>query len=231
MANKFNVEIKNFIKRLLGLEYRVVCYSQEGEDIILDRLLADQQHGFYVDIGAHHPKRFSNTYLFYRRGWRGMNIDAMPGSMEAFRRIRPRDINLEIGISAEKGVKEFHVFHEEALNTFNGVLAEEHVRQGWKRKNIVQVHVETVNTLLAEHVPVNTHIDFLTIDIEGLDDAVLTTLDFTRYHPRVIVCEALNKNVQDVLSSKLASLLTKEGYYLHSKLCNSCIWKSTKEKY
>jgi hypothetical protein len=218
--------IKDFIKRMLGIDYRVVCYSQEGEDIILDRIFGEQQNGFYVDIGAHHPKRFSNTYMFYRRGWRGINVDAMPGSMEAFCRIRPRDISLEMGISYESGVREFHVFYEGALNTFDNALAEKNITQGWKRKDVICVNLKTVNSILAEHLPANTQIDFMTIDIEGLDDLVLPTLDFTQYRPKIIVCEALNKNVQDVLSSKLASFLNKEGYFLYSKLCNSCIWKS-----
>src|SRR5690554_6253894 len=75
-------------------------YSQEGEDILLEKLFEGKNDGFYVDVGAHHPRRFSNTYLLYRRGWRGINIDAMPGSMAEFRRLRGRDINLEIPISS-----------------------------------------------------------------------------------------------------------------------------------
>ena len=79
--------------------YRRTSYSQEGEDLILDRLLRRKPRGYYVDVGAFHPKKFSNTHLFYRRGWSGINIDATPGSMDEFRRVRPRDTNLEIAIS------------------------------------------------------------------------------------------------------------------------------------
>ncbi|MFA7355121.1 MAG: SAM-dependent methyltransferase, partial [Sulfurimonadaceae bacterium] len=75
--------------------YALKSYSQEGEDMILRRLFEQQPNGFYVDVGAHHPKRFSNTYFFYKKGWRGINIDAMPNSMELFNKIRPRDINIE----------------------------------------------------------------------------------------------------------------------------------------
>jgi hypothetical protein len=75
-----------------------LSYAQEGEDMVLRRIFEDQPLGFYVDVGAHHPVRFSTTYFFYRRGCRGINIDATPGSMDAFRRLRPRDINLEVAI-------------------------------------------------------------------------------------------------------------------------------------
>ena len=41
--------------------YATKSYSQEGEDMILPRIFAGKGHGFYVDVGAHHPCRFS-TY-------------------------------------------------------------------------------------------------------------------------------------------------------------------------
>ena len=78
--------------------YSLKSYSQEGEDMILKRFFEGKQRGFYVDVGSHHPKRFSNTYFFYKTGWRGINIDPMPGSMKLFDKIRTRDINLECGI-------------------------------------------------------------------------------------------------------------------------------------
>ena len=74
-------------------------YAQEGEDRILMRYFDGRKKGFYLDVGAHHPKLYSNTYLFYNQGWNGINIDAMPGSMEIFNKQRSRDINIEAAIS------------------------------------------------------------------------------------------------------------------------------------
>ncbi len=71
--------------------------------------------GFYVDVGAHHPLRFSNTYKFYKRGWHGINIDAMPGSMDLFNRLRHRDINLERAVSDSKQILTYYAFNEPAL--------------------------------------------------------------------------------------------------------------------
>jgi len=82
--------------------YALKSYSQEGEDMILRRLFENQERGLYVDIGAYHPKKFSNTYFFYRAGWIGINVDAMPGSMKKFRSRRPRDINIEAAISDKR---------------------------------------------------------------------------------------------------------------------------------
>ena len=96
--------LKRVRQRILGRRaYMNPSYSIEGEDRIV-RALLWQKHdkGFYVDVGAHHPFRFSNTYLFYTQGWSGINIDATPGSMKAFNKYRPRDINLEVGVGRSR---------------------------------------------------------------------------------------------------------------------------------
>ena len=32
-------------------------------------------NGIYIDVGCNHPIKFNNTYLLYKRGWSGINID------------------------------------------------------------------------------------------------------------------------------------------------------------
>ena len=63
--------------------YAIKCYSQEGEDMILRRIF-EEKNGFYVDVGAHHPRRFSNTYYFYKQGWTGISIEPNPQAAKAF---------------------------------------------------------------------------------------------------------------------------------------------------
>lgn len=97
---------------------------QEGEDMILARYFESQSTtGFFVDIGAHRPKRFSNSYAFYRKGWRGINIDAMLVSMEIFKGDRKRDINIEIAISVEPHTMNYHIYNDPAMNSFSSELA------------------------------------------------------------------------------------------------------------
>lgn len=120
------------IKEKLFNSYATQSYSQEGEDIILRRIFECKTNGFYIDVGAHHPKRFSNTYLFYKKGWNGINIDAMPGSMVLFRKLRSRDINIEAAITNEKREMSFFMFDEPALNTFDKDLATERINHGWQ---------------------------------------------------------------------------------------------------
>lgn len=117
---KFYIKVfVRFIRHIVSFfQYGRNSYSQEGEDLILNRLFANKDKGFYIDIGAHHPYRFSNTYLFYLNGWTGINIDAMPGSMTPFKSKRPKDINLEVPILDKEGIMTYYQFNEPALNGF-----------------------------------------------------------------------------------------------------------------
>ena len=113
------VRIKDQLRTFLGQE----SYSQEGEDVVLARIFDGRSTGFYVDIGCYHPIRYSNTYLFYRRGWRGINVDATPGVKTNFQKIRPRDINIESFVSADSSQRQFYLLSEPALNTASESLA------------------------------------------------------------------------------------------------------------
>src|SRR5690554_7725497 len=96
-------------------------YSQEGEDMVLRGFYEDKKNyrGFYIDIGAHHPFRFSNTMYFYKKGWKGINIEADPKALKLFNGFRKRDINLNIGISGIKQLLTSYSFNESALNGFS----------------------------------------------------------------------------------------------------------------
>ena len=136
-------------------KYSNISYAQEGEDLVLDRFLNNKSKGFFIDVGAHHPKRFSNTYKFYLKGWRGINIDAMPESMDLFEKFRPADINLEAGVSKVKGELTYYIFNEPALNTFS---KEEAIKKDGLRdyKIIKKIKIDTLplSELLDEHVKI-----------------------------------------------------------------------------
>ncbi len=77
---KFKNRILKIIERKV-LPMSNISYSQFWEDMLLNFYFLRQQQGFYIDIGAYHPIQLSNTYHFYKRGWREINIDATPGIM------------------------------------------------------------------------------------------------------------------------------------------------------
>jgi len=199
-----------------------LCFGQDGEDLILDRLLQRQEQGFYVDIGAHHPVRFSNTYLFYQRGWRGLNVDAMPGSMELFQRIRPNDINIECGVAGAKGELTYYCFNEPALNTFEQAEAELKNKHPYALLETKQVHVERLDALLDRYLPQGQAIDFLSVDVEGKDEEVLLSNDWTRFRPRFILAETLRtENLLDLKACPVVQLLATVGYIPVGKAYNT----------
>lgn len=84
----------------------MVSHSQNGEDVLLDRLFPRDYQGFYVDVGANHPLYDSVTKHFYDLGWSGINLE--PGSIsELLASERSRDITLQIAASDHEGEAEF----------------------------------------------------------------------------------------------------------------------------
>ncbi len=137
----------------------VKSYSQEGEDLILNRILSEKKGRFYIDVGAHHPMRFSNTFFFYKRGWRGINIEARPGSKKLFDKVRPRDINVEVPISSEDKILKYYMFNEPALNGFSEEIAKS--RNALKDYRIIKeidLHTKTLKEVLDSNMMENQHI-------------------------------------------------------------------------
>lgn len=185
---------KFVLSQIKSFKYRQECYSQEGEDLILARLFKDKIDGFYVDVGAHHPIRFSNTYLLYLKGWRGINVDATPNSMREFEDIRPRDINIECLVSSKEDVAKLYLLNEPALNTPSLQLARQRTDlcDHYKITHEVDLPSRRLDSILNEHLPPGQQIDVLNVDVEGSDLDVLRSNDWTRYRPTYVLVELLN---------------------------------------
>jgi FkbM family methyltransferase len=201
-------------------------YSQEGEDLILDRVFGGRRTGFYVDVGAHHPVRFSNTLLMYRRGWRGINIDPDPDAMDLFVQLRPRDINLSVGIADQAGVLTLHRFNEPALNTFDAALAAQREKlPGYHPRDPIQISVRRLDEVLAQHLPPGQVIDVLSVDAEGYDYKVLASNDWSRFRPRFALVEALDCSLESISGTMLHALLSGQRYELFAKTVNTVLYR------
>jgi FkbM family methyltransferase len=217
--------IKNYLIKLKSLlfdQFAIKSYSQEGEDMILRRLFEMKNNGFYLDVGAHHPKRFSNTYFFYKKGWRGINIDAMPGSMKSFNKIRSRDINIEKPISKDKCILKYYAFNEPALNGFSkelSLLRDE--SENYKILFTLDIETVTLEDVLNQYLPKNQVIDFLSVDVEGLDFDVLKSINLDKYRPKVILVEILGRTISEIYNDPIYSFLVNENYILYSKAVNT----------
>jgi FkbM family methyltransferase len=200
-------------------------YSQEGEEIILRRFFKYKNKGFFVDVGAHHPMRFSNTYLLYQMGWRGINIDATPGSMKNFNQHRKEDINIEAGISNNNEVLYFYNFDEPALNTFDENKAKQITSStAYKLLSKQEIKTTTLAIILDKNVKENQQIDFFSIDVEGFDLNVLESNNWKKYKPKVIVVESSNIDMTKLNSDKINLLLDNYGYKPFAKTYKSVFY-------
>jgi FkbM family methyltransferase len=199
-------------------------WSQEGEDRVLWRYFDGKPNGFYVDVGAYHPFRFSNTYLFYRNGWRGINIDATPGSMRAFRRYRSKDTNLELGIAETSGYASFHIFNNPVFNTFDEQTAKKHDVFPWRIEAKHDVPVKPLRQVLYETCADDQKIDFLSVDVEGYDLNVLRSNDWERFRPKIVLAESLGHTSMELLEDPCANFMRSLDYVVYAKTINTVLY-------
>lgn len=207
-----------------------VFYSQDGENAVLSAFYAEEPSykGFYIDLGALHPFRFSNTQYFYEKGWRGINIDATPGSMNLFNEFRSEDINLEVGISSSSKSLTFYCFEEPALNSFNKELSELRISKGLKLIDKKKVKTSPINKILEKYLPKNKKIDFINMDLEGLEIEVLKSIDWKRYSPDYFLIEELslaNKDFANSNKSEIHKILLKNRYEMVAKTRRTLVFK------
>lgn len=212
------------------LRFGRLSYSQYAEDLVIASFFQKKKQGFYVDIGAHHPMRFSNTYYFYQRGWKGINIDAMPGSMQAFNELRPRDINLEFAVGNKGTDSMFYMFDEPALNTLSSTLKCSRLEKDPSRKliNEKRLSLTSLANILDTYLLPLAPIDFMTIDVEGMELHVLESNDWSKYRPFVIVVELLNiQSIDHALQDQVCRFLQAQGYRLRAVLFNSLVFQES----
>lgn len=187
----FITRLKRRALREVGIHYRK-SYAQCGEDMIVrfvfDALKVDRPR--FLDLGAHHPTYLSNTYALYAEGSRGVNVDASPAAIAAFRRKRPDDVNLNVGVGTEPGELDFYEMSVPTLSTFSETQARRYEAEGGARiVGTRKVPVRTFHDLVREHFPVTP--DFVSLDVEGLDVAILRSIDFAACRPTVFCIETL----------------------------------------
>lgn len=174
---------------------RNTSFGQSREDAWFLDLLREKNipwanSGFYVDIGANHPVVFSATYLLYKADWSGITVDPIPSLCALHRRLRPRDVCLNVGVGA---LCEERRFWETAPDFFSSFSEEDTKRA--EEKGLCAVLRETAVSLITprdivSHVPAGRTVNYLTIDTEGLDGEILSSWPWDKCMPDVISCEA-----------------------------------------
>ncbi len=208
----------DYLRRRTSADYKR-SWSQCGEDLIT-RFIFDTLRipaPTYLDIGAHHPTRLNNTNIFYAQGSRGVNIEPDPELFSAFLPARPRDTNLNIGIGEHAGEMDFYVMSVRTLNTFSAVEAHAIEREGKVRiERVVGLPVLPVNAVLEKHC--STGLDFLSLDVEGLDLAILRGMDFSCFRPKVVCVETITYSEQrgGKKIPEIEAVMIDNGYFAYA---------------
>ena len=206
-----NIYLKNryFFKRK--------SYAMDGEDIAIDLFNKKKNNGFYVDVGAHHPIQRNNTFLLFKKGWEGINIDVNQFSIDLFNFLRPNDLNLQVAVSDKEGdISFFYQKRFSQLNTTDKKVAEENFQGKFQER---KVKCQTIENILNDSKYKDKKIDFLNIDVEGAEMKVLETLNFKIYDPSLICIEILGyrdlipeKREIEIKNNKIYKFLVDRGY-------------------
>ncbi len=192
--------------------YGNIFFGFNAEDQVIQTLLRHPKNGFYVDVGCNHPIRFSNTFIFYMRGWKGLTIDANSELIDLHKKIRPKDISVCCAVSDSEKMVVFTKFKDHSISS----ISEEYVKEVENAVPIVSeenMKTKTLNSILREHNAPN-EFDFLSIDVEGYDFEVLSSINLTQYKPRLIVIEMRKFCFENLRSNNICSYLEKNGYKL-----------------
>jgi FkbM family methyltransferase len=193
-------------------------FAQQGEDLVLDRILKRKlglprnYKGFYIDVGAYHPKAMSVTYLLYCAGWRGICIDMSDATCRLFEQQRPRDKAVCTAVGDQEGRQLAYFLSQSpsGSNTLNPAAADLLARSS----PLIRKHVPltTLDNIIAAHAP-GEAIDFVNIDVEGHELYVLKGIDLNGpSRPTCIAIEIHASDVRSALASEVAVYLELNGY-------------------
>ena len=228
------MDIRSFVKTArsffgipeIPLHFSRKSYHQEAEDLVLVENFPKLKNGFFVDVGAHHPFRFSNTLALYKRGWRGINIDPLPGTMKKFKKHRPRDINLELGIADKPGNLTYYMFDEPALNSFDLELSYQRCKTtNYKIIEERPITVLPLREALNTHVPHGQKIDVMSIDVEGLDLTVLASNDWEAFSPTIVIAELRQESIEESIQDPIYMFLKNRNYTMFACTGRSCFFR------
>ena len=184
-----NIYLKNrfFLKKK--------SYSMEGEDLEILNFTKDIAKGFYVDAGCYHPLQMSNTYLLYKKKWRGINIELSEFSIDLFNFVRPDDTNINLAISNKNS--EITFYHQKSLSQLSTIKKELALKRLQGKIKEKKIQSKKLTTILNESKYAMRRIDFLNIDLEGADLEALKSLDFKICRPKVICVEIIDQVVEN----------------------------------
>ncbi len=193
-----------------------LAYSHWGVDLIIIKLLNPKNKGIYIDVGCHHPFLNNHSYLLYKSGWEGINIDLDYNSIDMFNFFRKSDVNIQTAVTDHKGEVDLFFYHNRAAkNTISKEF-------GSDAKEQKKINSDTLNNIIENSKFKNSKIDFVSIDVEGNEMNVLNGFNLKKYKPKLILLEFIlpnkkefyEKDINEITNSEVYNFLIKNEYKL-----------------
>mgnify|MGYP001236646664 CR=1 FL=1 len=213
----------NYFKKVYYEKYSKKSYSLSNVDLVIERIFKNKKKGVFIDVGCNHPIKYNNTYLLYKKGWRGINIDLDQESIEQFNKLRSGDDNIQTLVTSfDDEEKELYFYHSRsAINTISKELAESRNKNF---KKIKKLKGKTLNSIIENSKFKGSKINFLSIDIENYEYEALKNFNFGKYDIDIIVTEITDTNIknlevynlslENIIKTDLYKLLTNNNYKL-----------------
>ena len=209
-----------YLKRIYWNFFKKNNFSQGEEELFLLNYFKKVNDGFYIDVGCYSPKKFSNTYALYKKGWSGINIDPNENTIKEFDKFRTRDKNILAFVSSKIKSYKYFYFDEPALN---GFLTKKRLKilkdEGFRLKKTKNIHSKTLNQILTECGSIRK-IDLLDIDVEGLDYDVLKSIDLDNIYVGLILVEVNISN-----KKRIKNYLIEKEYENIAKIDRNYIFR------
>jgi hypothetical protein len=200
-------------------------YSQWGEDQYIKNFFKDKAKGTYLDVGCFHPYMYSNTCLLYKKGWMGINLDINQTSIDLFNISRPKDTNICTTIDENK--KEFIMYYDDPfspINTLDKNFYKSSQKNFFQSKKTILIKSKTIKEIL-EISRIENDVDFINIDVEGLDYDILKQIDLKKLKVKLISIET--HNVEGHVSKNfelISNFLKKYNFSIYHRVGPSTLY-------
>ena len=229
ILHNFILKFKIIHKKFL---FKKKYFSFSGVDVIIENIFRKKNNGIYIDVGCQHPIKNNNTYLLFKKGWNGLNIDLDKDNIDLFNVARPNDQNINVAISNKIGETDLYFYHKKSpINTIDKKTSD---YQKAPISEIKKIKTNTLTNIIKNSKYKNSKIDLLSIDVEGHEKEVLEGFDFSIYRPDVIVIEYLdlsakkievkNLNIDNLFKTDLYKFLISKNYILANYIYSDLIF-------
>ena len=229
ILHKFILKFKIIYKKFL---FKKKYYSFSGVDVIIENIFRHKSNGIYIDVGCQHPIKNNNTYLLFKKGWNGLNIDLDKDNIDLFNVARPNDQNINVAVSNKIVETDLYFYHKKSpINTIDKKTSD---YQKAPISEIKKIKTNTLTNIIKNSKYKNSKIDLLSIDVEGHEREVLEGFDFSICRPDVIVIEYLdlsskkievkNLNIDNLYKTEIYKFLTSKNYILANYIYSDLIF-------